>query len=139
MKQLLQKKIRKNEPCNLSDEDNFRTFYNEYHNNSRQRKALSEEYVRKEFDNDINILQEILMNGSVNAINIEKPFVARETRTIDSIREYVKKDGKFRNFLTSNFDIIKYEENKELIAKNAERERNVGIAKAIDSCLDKLN
>ncbi len=139
LKQLLQKKIRKNEPCNLSDEDNFRTFYNEYHNNSRQRKALSEEYVRKEFDNDINILQEILMNGSVNAINIEKPFVARETRTIDSIREYVKKDGKFRNFLTSNFDIIKYEENKELIAKNAERERNVGIAKAIDSCLDKLN
>ena len=135
---LLNKRLAKNEPSLLSERKKFMSYYAKYHNNSCNGEYTTE-YVRREFDNDIEILRDILMNCCVNAINLEKPFIAREIRTIDRIKDYINNSDKFIDFLSDHFREIRFEENKQLDAENAIRESNAAIANAISSYLDNLN
>ena len=89
LKMVLSRRFLKNDIGMLSDKKNFKAYYNKYHNDSCNGE-YSIDYVRLEFDKDIEILRDILINGCVNAINLEKPFIARETRTIDRIKDYIE-------------------------------------------------
>lgn len=136
----LYRKIGENETSSysLADKPKFRDYYNKFHSDSCKGEYTTE-YVRKEFDKDIEILREILMNGCVNAIDLEKPFVAREIRTIDRIKDYINNNGKFIDFLSNHFSEIRFEETKKLDAENAIREQKSAIANSISACLNMLN
>ena len=93
---------------------------------------------RADFDVDIQILQDVLTNAFVRAISMEKPFVAREAKSIDDIIDYIKSKS-FGAFLSANFYKIKYEETQLLDKQRREQEHNIAIIGAINGILDSLS
>lgn len=90
---------------------------------------------RREFDRDIEILRDVMVNAFVYAVNLEKPFATREEKSIeDIIRQYV--DGKFTTFINRNFDKIVNEnwaeKQKEMEARRKLREELFTIKDALN-------
>ena len=123
----------------IDDEENFTQYYKEYHSKLRDGKQTSLEDVRREFDTDIEILQNILLNAFITAVDMEKPFVAREFKSIDDIISKYIKNGAFNDFLIDNFRKIKYEETSKLDKERRVQEQNIAIIQEINSILDTLN
>ncbi len=124
--------------CNIADQESFTRYYKNYHSSLRGGKQDSVEDFRLEFDKDIGILQDVLMNAFVRAINMEKPFVARETKSIDDIIKYVK-SSEFTRFLAENFWKIRYQETARLDKRRREQEQNAAIMGEINGILDALD
>ena len=129
--------IENNESCSVADKESFTKYYENYHSSIRAGKLYSVEDFRHDFDSDIQILQDVLINALVRAISIEIPFVARETKSIDDIIDYIDSKN-FSKFLTSNFYKIKYEETQSLDKKHREQEQNAMIIRDINGILNSL-
>lgn len=138
IKQTLSKLIEINEPCSVADKEAFTRYYERYHSSIRGGNLYSVDDFRKDFDVDIQILQDVLTNAFVRAISIEKPFVAREAKSIDDIIDYIKSKN-FGGFLSANFYKIKYKENQLLDKQYREQEQNASIIGEINCILDSLN
>lgn len=137
VKQALSQIVESNEPCSVADKEGFTQYYERYHSSIRGGKLYSVEDFRADFDIDIQILQDVLINAFVRAISMEKPFVAREAKSIDDIIDYIKSKG-FGAFLSANFYKIKYKETQLLDKQRREQEKNAAIIKAISGILDSL-
>lgn len=137
LKTTLGKLIECNEPCSVADKDAFTSYYKNYHSSLRGGRLRSVEDVRADFNVDIEILQDVLINAFVRAINMEKPFVARETKSIDDIIDYVNSKA-FGKFLSDNFWKIKYTESAKLDKKYRENEQNAAIIDEINGILNEL-
>lgn len=136
-KTALSQLVESNEPCSVADKEGFTRFYDHYHSTLRGGCLYTVDDFRKDFDVDIQILQDILINAFVRAISVEKPFVAREVKSIDDIIDYTK--GKsFRDFLSLNFYKIKYKETQVLDKQRREQEQNAAIINAISGILNTL-
>lgn len=138
IKQILDGIIKSCESFNIADKEEFTGYYKKYHSSLRGNKQYSVEDFRDEFNKDIEILQDVLRNAFVRAINMETPFVARETKSIDDIINYIK-SGQFTEFLTNNFVKIKHEETFQLDKKYREHEQNVAIIAEVNAVLDTIN
>lgn len=138
LKNALNEVIECGESCNIADPDSFIRYYKNYHTALRGGRQDSVEDFRREFDKDIEILQDVLTNAFVRAINMEKPFVARETKSIDDIIKHIK-SAEFTRFLADNFWKIRYEETAKLDKQHREREQNTAIISEINGILDALN
>lgn len=90
---------------------------------------------RREFDKDIEILRDVMVNAFVYAINLEKPFATREEKSIeDIIKQYV--DGKFTKFINHNFDKIV---NEDWAEKQKEIEARRKLREELFTIKDSLN
>lgn len=137
VKQALSQVIESNEPSSVANKEAFTQYYERYHSSIRGGKLYSVEDFRADFDVDIQILQDVLVNAFVRAISIEKPFVAREAKSIDDIIDYIKSKS-FGAFLSANFYKIKYKETQLLDKQRREQEQNAAIIQAISGILDSL-
>lgn len=99
----------------------FKKIYTDYHaEKNKNSKYEGYEQFKEEFNDDIDILQDVLINAFIKAINIEKPFIAKETKNIEDIIEHNFSDFIGRNIVNikkSDFDAISSSEEKR---KNAE-------------------
>ena len=136
LKSILNSFILNKEIGKLSDKEDFTRKYGSYHVESRGIN-YNLDYVRKEFDKDIAILGDVLINGFVRAIKIEKPFIARETLTIDQIIKYIN-GGEFGKFLTSHLRQIKFMETAQLDEEASRRQQNAAIVNVIKGYLEEL-
>ena len=90
---------------------------------------------RREFDKDIEILRDVMVNAFVYAINLEKPFATREEKSIeDIIKQYV--DGRFTTFINHNFDKIV---NEDWAEKQKEFEARRKLREELFTIKDSLN
>lgn len=137
VKQALSQVVESNEPCSVANKEAFTQYYERYHSSIRGGKLYSVEDFRADFDVDIQILQDVLVNAFVRAISMEKPFVAREAKSIDDIIDYIKSKS-FGAFLSANFYKIKYKETQLLDKQRREQEQNAAIIQAISGILDSL-
>lgn len=97
----------------------FKKIYTDYHaEKNKNSKSEGYEQFKEEFDDDIEILQDVLINAFIKAINIEKPFIAKETKNIEDIIEH-----DFSGFISKNLEYIKKSEFDE-INNSAERIQN---------------
>lgn len=137
LKNILAQLININKPCSAADKEAFTKYYRNYHSSLKGGKLYSVEDFKEDFNIDIQILQDVLTNAFVRAINMEKPFIARETKSIDDIIDYIKSKS-FGKFLTKNFDKIKYKENQILDKQRREQEKNAAIIEEIQDILANL-
>lgn len=137
VKQVLSQIINSNELYSVANKKAFTQYYERYHSSIRDGKLYSVEDFRADFDVDIQILQDVLINAFVRAISMEKPFVAREAKSIDDIIDYIKSKS-FGAFLSANFYKIKYKETQLLDKQRREQEQNAAIIQAISGILDSL-
>lgn len=137
VKHALSQVVESNEPCSVANKEAFTQYYERYHSSIRGGKLYSVEDFRADFDVDIQILQDVLVNAFVRAISMEKPFVAREAKSIDDIIDYIKSKS-FGAFLSANFYKIKYKETQLLDKQRREQEQNAAIIQAISGILDSL-
>ena len=124
------------EPCSIEDKEKFKRYYAEYHL-SLTKGNRNYENLQNDFNEDIDVLRDILLNAFIRAINIEKPFVAREVQSIDDIIAYITGSG-FRDLLAGNYDKIKYMEAEKNELRRREREQNNAIVKEINSVLKNI-
>lgn len=138
VKKALDGVVKRNESYSVADENSFTGYYKDFHAKIYGNKLYGLADVREEFNKDVEILQDVLLNAFVRAIRMEKPFIAREAKSIDDIIAYV--EGKeFGSFLSANYSSIKYEETQEYKRKERQRMQDVQIMAAIDSILATLN
>ena len=138
VKQALSQIVDGNQPCSVADKEAFTQYYERYHSALRGGKLYSVEDFRKDFNVDIQILQDVLINAFVRAINMEAPFVAREVKSIDDIIDYINKKD-FGAFLAKYFYKIKYKETQLLDKQRREQEQNASIIREISGILGSLN
>ncbi|MDE7244281.1 MAG: dynamin family protein, partial [Oscillospiraceae bacterium] len=122
LRNMLGEAVELGESYNIADQESFTRYYKNYHSSLRGGKQDSVEDFRQEFEKDIEILQDVLMNAFVRAINMETPFVARETKAIDDIIKFVK-STEFTRLLSENFWKIRYKETSRLDSHRREREK----------------
>ena len=102
----------------LASQD-FKKIYTDYHaEKDKNSKSEGYEQFKDEFNEDIEVLQNVLINAFIKAINIEKPFIAKETKIIEDIIEH-----DFSGFISKNLEYIKKAEFDE-INSSAERIQN---------------
>lgn len=92
--------------------------YDKFFNGTRD-KTIDD--VGEEINADIKILQELLNETVVNAICLEKPFLALETQTMNNIKRKVTRGEEFRTLVSSN--IHKICENEYLTFKSNARKQ----------------
>lgn len=138
LKQVLAQIVEQNEPSNVSDRKAFTEYYKKYHASLRKGELYSTEFFRADFDDDIKILHDVLENAFVNAINMEKPFVAREVKSIGDILDYIGKSGKFGSFITHNYTKIQYSVTQMWDKENREKVQNAAIVNKINKILDRM-
>ena len=136
LKNTLANLIEINEPCSVADKASFTQYYERYHSAIKGGKLYSVDDFRTDFDVDIQILQDVLSNAFVRAVSLEKPFVARESKSIDDIIDYTSK--KFGKFLIDNYWKIRYKETIQLDKQRREHEQNAAIIDEISNILDTI-
>lgn len=101
--------VKKSPKIDLASSD-FKKIYTDYHAEKNKNSTLEGyEQFKEEFNDDIDVLQDVLSNAFIKAINIEKPFIAKETKNIEDIIEH-----DFSRFINKNLTIIKRAEVDEI-------------------------
>lgn len=96
------------------------------------------ETVKKEIDEDIDILQDVLRSAVLNAVAIEKPFLALEIQGIKNILESLKGDS-FRKFIVNNVKLVAAEQFQDLDIQMQKRMTRERILAEINDILDGMN
>lgn len=120
----------------IADQDAFTEYYHNYHTQICPGQYTPEQ-MRQDFDDDVQILQDALLNCFIRAIHMERPFIARERKSIEDIQAMLDTDV-FRDYLNCNLRKIKYNESKALDEEERNRRLNEGIARDVDSILNAL-
>lgn len=120
----------------IADKEAFISYYKGYHNSLRK-GLITQEEMKEDFQADVEILRDVLLNAFVSAISMDRPFIKRESKSIEDIMDYADSE-KFREFLRLNFRKIKYAETERLDRAERERRQNQDIAREVDSILKTL-
>ncbi len=124
--------------ADIADRKNYEEQYVEFHARRRRDFGSAYDNIKQDFQDDVEILHDILWNAFVNAINIEKSFAAKEEKIIDDIKDYVGK-GEFRRFLSDNMWLIKYKEYDEIEEREGKRRLNAACLKNIRELLNQID
>lgn len=138
-KELLKRKIRESEKGNIYamdilDKENFKIQYKRFHE-ARNRNYDS---IINDFWNDMVVLKDILTNAFVPAINIEKPFLAKEQKIIEGIKGILGQEA-FRDFIIENMPLIDCSEWEELNEAEGKRRLNEACMRDIQKLLREIN
>lgn len=120
----------------IADEEAFISYYKGYHNSLRK-GLITQEEMKEDFQADVEILRDVLMNAFISAISMDRPFIKRESKSIEDIMDYAD-SADFRAFLLRNLRKIKYTETERLDKVERERRQNQDIAREVDSILKTL-
>lgn len=119
------------EEYDFTDEEKFKVQYQQHF----VRKELrTYEDMQKEYSVDLEILKDFLVCASIPAISIEKPFVAKEVKSIDRLMESIESE-RYAEFITNNFNLLLKEEYEKFDRKQSERLVNKAVVKEIEKVL----
>lgn len=96
------------------------------------------EDIQKEYAVDLEILKDFLVSASIPAISIEKPFIAREVKSIDGLIDCVGSDS-YLDFVTDNLELLRKEEFEEFERKQSEHMVNRAVVREIEKVLDSMS
>lgn len=120
----------------IADEEAFTRYYHNYHVEICPGQYTPEQ-LKIDFSDDIQILQDVLLNCFIRAISMEKPFIAREKKSIEDIQAFLETE-EFRAYLNRNLRKIKFAESAALDAKERNRRMNENIAREVEGILHTL-
>ena len=86
----------------------------------------------------IEILQDILQNAFIYAIDIEKPFLAKEQKIIEDIKTLVEQNT-FAHFIANNIGLIKQEEYSAIVEKEKQEQMNRAYMQRVKELLMQLD
>ena len=87
---------------------------------------------------DIEILQDVMLHCFVRALNLEKPFIAREYLVIENVKEHVDSDV-FIDFIGRTIPMIRPEEYDKIKDASLERQMNDECRKAVTDIMNSMN
>lgn len=93
--------------------------------------------IKKEFDDDLFMLHDILNNQVMKAIAIETPFIDLIKQEISDIIDSTK-DSKFLDFIDEHADQILAEKAEQALRNRAKREKQQKILSEISTILDSI-
>ena len=94
--------------------------------------------IQEEFDTDIRVLNDVLRNAFVEAINMDRAFSAREVGIIENLIKRVK-GVEFGAFLENNLQLIKYDEISKIIDEQERQKADSVIMSQINEILANLD
>lgn len=121
--------------ADITNKEQFREQYREYH---ARRGSRNYEMMRQDFLDDIEILQDILQNAFIYAIDIEKPFLAKEQKIIEDIKTLVEQNT-FAHFIANNIGLIKQEEYSAIVEKEKQEQMNRAYMQRVKELLMQLD
>lgn len=94
--------------------------------------------IQDEFIADIKVLNDVLKNAFVEAINIDRAFSAREVGAIEKLIQRVNSD-EFSVFVSANLRLIKYDEMSEINDAQARQKADEVLMNQINDILANLD
>ena len=101
-----------------------------------KRNKTSEE-VRNEIHADLDILRNVLQDSVVNAIQLEKPFLALEIQTINALSKSLSGEP-FRTFVVQHAQQIAVEQYAGIQEAEQRRQTRENMMREIDGILRKM-
>ncbi|MBQ4407527.1 MAG: dynamin family protein [Bacteroidales bacterium] len=95
--------------------------------------------VQQEIEKDIDILHDALSKVVVNAINIEKAFLAFERGNTENLLDFLNDNEAWPNFVNNNIQVINAAEYNNLEAEQERQMSRQNILKDIKNLLDQMN
>ena len=108
-----------------------------YQNFFKDKRDKDETELRTQIETDIEILQQVLHNVAVNAINIEKPFRFLETHMIEKMKA-VLDSREFSTFLNMNIPLILAEQFRDIEEEENKRRIRRDICQKIKTILEQM-
>lgn len=96
------------------------------------------EDIQKEYAIDLEILKDFLVSASIPAISIEKPFIAREVKSIDRLIDCVESDS-YLDFVTDNLELLRRDIFDEFERKQSEHMVNRAVVREIEQVLESMS
>lgn len=115
----------------FTDESRFKIQYQQYFVRKDLRKY---EDIQKEYATDLEILKDFLISASIPAISIEKPFIAKEVKSIDGLIDSIESDS-YLDFITDNLELLRKESFDEFERKQSEHMVNRAVVREIEHVL----
>lgn len=119
----------------FTDSEKFAEQYKRHFGNQ---KTKTYDDITQEYEIDLKILQDFLVSASIPAISIEKPFIAKEVKSIEELLDYADSSD-FSDFVTNNFDLLCKDTYDEFNRKQKERVVNQAVIREIESVLREMN
>lgn len=119
----------------FTDSEKFAKQYKRHFGNQ---KTKTYDDITQEYEIDLKILQDFLVSASIPAISIEKPFIAKEVKSIEELLDYADSSD-FSDFVTNNFDLLCKDTYDEFNRKQKERVVNQAVIREIESVLREMN
>ena len=94
--------------------------------------------IQDEFIADIKVLNDVLKNAFVEAINMDRAFSAREVGIIEKLIQKVNSD-EFSKFVRDNLQLIKYDEMSEIKDEQARQKADEVLMNQINDILANLD
>lgn len=94
--------------------------------------------IQDEFIADIKVLNDVLKNAFVEAINMDRAFSAREVGAIEKLIQRVNSD-EFSVFVSANLRLIKYDEMSEINDEQARQKADEVLMNQINDILANLD
>ena len=94
--------------------------------------------IQDEFIADIKVLNDVLKNAFVEAINMDRAFSAREVGAIEKLIQRVNSD-EFSRFVRDNLQLIKYDEMSEIKDEQARQKADEVLMNQINDILANLD
>ena len=94
--------------------------------------------IQDEFIADIKVLNDVLRNAFVEAINMDRAFSAREVGIIEKLIQKVNSD-EFSRFVRDNLQLIKYDEMSEIKDEQARQKADEVLMNQINDILANLD
>lgn len=120
------------------DFTNDKRFAEQYKRHFGNQKIKTYDDMTQEYEIDLKILQDFLVSASIPAISIEKPFIAKEVKSIEKLLDYARSSD-FSDFVTNNFDLLCKDTYDEFNRKQKERVVNQAVIREIESVLREMN
>lgn len=118
----------------FSNDKEFEANYKKHFGNKQVREY---EDIKEEYKIDLEILHEFLVAASIPAISIEKPFVAKEIKSIRELLDYID-SAEFSEFVSDNIELLRKEAYEEFNRKQRERIVNQAVVREIENILNMM-
>ena len=104
----------------------------------KERIVNDYDMIINEINEDICSLQKLLVEAVVHAINIEKPFLTKEIKSIDHIISSLDDAKLFGEFIIENIYYIEAEKMNEYTIEVEKQQRFLGITNEINNILEEM-
>lgn len=119
------------ENYDFTNEEEFKVQYQQHFVKKELRKY---EDIQKEYELDLEILEDYLVSASIPAISVEKPFIAKEVKAIDKLISRIESDA-YSAFIRDNMELFMKGDVDEFSSRQSERMVNEAVVREIENVL----